>query len=91
MVDPHAWNPDWVMKPGEHLQESMDEDGVTLGAAATACGLSAETLQAVLDASVEITPPIAKGLQRGTNIPEGMWLNLERIYREGLAAGKKVI
>lgn len=91
MADPHRWDPDWVMKPGEHLQEWMDEDGITMLAAASVCGLSVDTIFGVLDASVQITPSVAKGLERGTNIPEGMWLNLERIYREGLAAGKKVI
>lgn len=91
MVSEHVYDPDWVIKPGEHLLDSMNEDGITRESAASVCGLPVETIDGVLDASVRITPGIARGLAQGTGIPDGMWLNLERIYRDGLAAGKKEI
>lgn len=85
------WNPDWVMKPGETLKDHMDEDGVTVNAVAKLCDLSPETIVGILDGSVAIDAGIACRLETGTDIPAGLWLNLQRIFNEGLAAGKTVL
>jgi len=91
-----AFDPDWVVAPGETLREWMDDNGLFhlgrdhgAGPMAVMCGLTPEVIEGVLAGTTEITEGIALGLQRGTQIPRYMWLNLERFYREGLRQGKK--
>lgn len=85
------WDPDWVVKPGDFLQEWIDENGMSTSAVATVCSLPPETVAGVLEGSVAIDASIACRLADGTSIPVGMWLNLQRIFNEGVAAGKKPI
>lgn len=82
------FDPDWVISPGETLRDWLDENGLTPRVAARACGLSPETFDGILRGTARIVPGIADKLQRGTMISARLWLNLERAYREGLAAGK---
>lgn len=84
----YAFDPDWVVRPGATLQEWMDVAGVEMVDLASVSGLRAMTVYGILHGTVEITPTVAEGLERGTHISVDMWLNLERIYRAGLAAGK---
>lgn len=88
----YAWDPDWCMRPGVHLQDWMDENGMGKmpGVLGMACGrVPEEIILGVLDGSVEINPKIAACLERGTMIPARLWLRLEEQYRAALAAGKK--
>ncbi len=85
------WDPDWVVKPGDTLKEWIDENGMSMVAVAAVCDLTPEVLAGVVDGSKAIDAGIAFRLSKGTSIPVGMWLNLQRIFNEGLAAGKKVM
>jgi len=81
-------NPDWVIKPGETLMDWMTEGRVHPITMSGICGLPVDAIEGIIDGSVEITPEIAEGLFRGTKISAQLWLNLEKAYRDGLAAGK---
>ena len=84
-----AFNPDWVVHPGSTLREWREENHLPVGAAALACARMPRDLYEQVEAgSAPITEPIAKGLEWGTHIPATLWMNLERIFRAGLAAGK---
>lgn len=85
------WDPDWVVKPGDFLKEWIDENGMSSAAVANVCDLSPEVVEGLLNGSVAIDAGIASRLANGTSIPVGLWLNLQRIFNEGVAAGKKVI
>ncbi len=88
----YPFDPDWVIKPGETLREWMEERKLSPRLMSTICGrIPPETIEGILDGTVEITPGIADWLQLGTDIPARLWLNLERIYRAGLDAGKSDI
>lgn len=83
------FDPDWVIAPGETLREWMEENHLHPRAAALTCGrMPLELFEGILAGEVAITPNVAEGLAR-TGIPARLWLNLERAYRLGLAAGKK--
>ena len=84
-----AFDPDWVISPGETLREWIEENNLTVRVTATACNLPVEAVQGVVDAKTRLSPRIAVGLEQGTQIPAYLWLNLERAYRNGLRAGKK--
>lgn len=87
----YPFDPDWVVRPGATLQEWMDERHLNLGDVAGSTGLRAMTVYGILHGTVEITPAVAEALERVTGISARMWLNLERNYRTGLAAGKSDI
>lgn len=82
-----AFEPEWVIKPGETIQDYLDEMEGTVDALAGATGLSVSELQAVIDGA-PLTQAIAEGLYRGTGVSVQLWLTLEERYRAGLAAGK---
>jgi plasmid maintenance system antidote protein VapI len=86
---PLKFDPDWVVAPGETLREWRLDNGLPTSAAATACAQMPLELYAAVEAGDEpITENVALGLEHGTQIPAFLWLNLERAYRAGLAAGK---
>lgn len=79
---------DWVVSPGEILREWMQENGFSERRTAISSGLDLRDIQGLLSGRVAITKAVAGHLEQGTQIPAKLWLNLERAYREGLAAGK---
>ena len=86
------FNPDWVVIPGETLKEWREEMNLPARAAAKACArMPLDLYEAVEAGKVEINEEIASALEYGTSIPKGLWLNLERLYRAGLAQGKTVL
>lgn len=82
-----TWDPEWVIRPGETIQDYIDETGGSVEALAGATGLSVSLLQGVIDGA-PLTPAIATALYEGTGVSEQLWLTLEARYRAGLAAGK---
>ncbi len=83
------FDPDWVVAPGETLKEWREDNGLPLRAAAKACYLNPETYEGVEAGTEPITEDMAQRLALGTQITAPLWLNLERVYRTGLKAGKK--
>lgn len=86
----YEFDPDWVIAPGETLKEWMDDAAVTVHMLHTMTNrqVPVDKLQAIIDGKGEITEAIASYLFYATGIPSQLWLNLERMYRTGLAAGK---
>ena len=91
------FNPDWTLAPAALLNEWLDEHpGITPQILADACARGDE-LPAVeaelLIGEVLDRKPLrsihAAVLERGTHIPARHWLNWEKQYRAGLAAGRK--
>jgi plasmid maintenance system antidote protein VapI len=84
-----AFNPDWVIHPGETLREWREENHLAISAAAMACARMPVALYERVEAGSEpISETIASALAHGTGISKTFWLNLERNFRAGLAAGK---
>lgn len=85
-----AFDPNWVVKPGETIREYMQEHNLSVGQLSIYCNLDVNVLNAWLRrVPLPITERHAEALERGTGIPASFWRNLERNYREGLAAGKE--
>ena len=87
MID-DEFEPDWVVAPGETLQEWIDEHRWSLQKTARACHMSVGEVEAILDGDRRITSLVADKLYDATGIPSRMWLGLERNFRRGLAQGK---
>ncbi len=89
MTRAFPFDPDWVVEPGATLREWRESNHLSIPAAATACaGMPVALYKRIETGGERITEDIAKGLEWGTRIPASLWLNLERAFRAGLAAGK---
>jgi plasmid maintenance system antidote protein VapI len=90
MISKVYFDPDWVISPGETLQEWLDEHKpLSVRSLATICGrMNSHRLQRIIDGKQKITRLDAERLEHGTGIPASLWLNLERAFRQGLAEGK---
>ena len=86
-----AWEPDWVLRPGEVIADYLTELGGSVEALARASELPTSVLEGIVNDDGPITEDIARSLYRGTGLSPEFWLNLERNYRTGLAAGKTVL
>jgi plasmid maintenance system antidote protein VapI len=82
------WTPDWIIRPGEFLAEVMTEGNLSIDQVATVCELEPTIIRGILTGQQPISSTEAAGLAR-MGVSEQFWLNAERHYREGLAAGKK--
>lgn len=84
-----AWDPDWVVAPGETLREWREHNHLPARAAAVACArMPLAIYQGIESGEVPIDETLASALAHGTSIPAVFWLTLERAFRAGLAAGK---
>jgi plasmid maintenance system antidote protein VapI len=83
------FDPDWVVAPGEMLAEWARDSELTAHQAAQRVDLHIENYMALLVGELALTNDVAGRLAVGTGISARMWLNMERIFRAGLAAGKR--
>lgn len=83
----YKFDPDWCIRPGVHLREFMEESNLSSRIVASVCGTTPEVIDGILDGTERITAKISDGLSR-LGISSTFWLNLERIYRDGLERGK---
>lgn len=86
-----AFDPDWVLRPGEVISDYLSEMGGTVDALAGSSGLPLATLLGIIEGDEPITVSVASSLFTGTGLSPEFWLNLEERYRTGLAAGKPVL
>lgn len=74
----HEFKPDWCMAPSETLREWFREAGSVVP--------DSIMIREVLERK-PLTSEHAGMLEACTGVTAQFWLNLERNYREGLAAG----
>jgi hypothetical protein len=87
------FDPDWTIAPAATLRAWMKENDLTRGALAVRCGRGESDIKAglIIQDVLNREPLLeshAEMLERGTGVPAHLWLNLERIYRADLAAGR---
>ncbi len=81
----YPYEPDYAVRPGETLQETIDALGIDQRELAARAGLSAKHVNQVIKGVAPITQDTAIRLERVTGVPARMWNNLEANYREQLA------
>lgn len=84
-----VYEPDFVVKPGETIKESMEVLGMNQTDLAKRMGLARKTVNEIISAKTEITPETALRLENVFGVPSNFWNNLERRYRDGLARRKE--
>lgn len=83
----YPFDPDWCMRPGVMLEELMSDMGLSKRMLAKVCLTDVATIDGILDGTVQIDAQVSAQLSL-LGISRTFWLNWERTYRAGLAAGK---
>lgn len=75
--------PSLAVHPGEVLQEELKSRGLLQNAFATRIGMQPSHLSALIHGKRNVTPAIAKKLERELGIAAQVWMNLQNLYRLG--------
>ena len=73
--------PSLGVHPGEILQEELKSRGLLQNAFANRIGMQPSHLSALIHGKRNVTPAIAKKLEKELSIPATTWLNLQNLYR----------
>lgn len=82
----YPFEPDYAVAPGETLREMLEALGMTQVELAVAIDVVPGKIDDIINGAEPITPKLADGLARMTQIPARMWLKMEANYRRDLAA-----
>jgi len=74
--------PDYLVTPGEVLEEYLDHAGISQASLAERTGLSKKTINEIVKAKSAITAETALKFERTLGRPAHFWSNLERQYQE---------
>ena len=74
--------PDYIVTPGEVLEDYLEQAGLTQASLAERTGLSKKTINEIIKAKSSITAETALKFERTLNRPAHFWSNLERQYQE---------
>jgi HTH-type transcriptional regulator/antitoxin HigA len=80
-----AWQPNWVVAPGEILLEALNDRGMTQAELAQRTARPAKTINEIVKGKAAITAETAIQLERVLGISARFWTGLEAAYRGGLA------
>lgn len=87
------FDPDWCIHPGTTLQdmyeESLKETVPYTPQQFIDAGITIEQLVGILVGTQEIDDDMAAAIAKATGSSTQFWINRERQFREGLAAGKE--
>ena len=78
----NTYAPDYMVTPGEVLEDYLEYAGLTQASLAERTGLSKKTINEIIKAKSAITPETALRFERTLNRPAHFWSNLERQYQE---------
>ena len=84
MVDkmPNQYVPDYLVTPGEVLEEYLETYGMTQAELADRTGLAKKTINEIIKGKSPITTETALKLERTLGRPAHFWNNLERQFQE---------
>jgi len=85
------FNPDYVVTPGEILEELLLERDITQNNFASRIQMSAKTLNQIIKGKAPITPETALKFETVTGMSAGTWGSLESSYRNSLAKQEETI
>jgi HTH-type transcriptional regulator/antitoxin HigA len=74
--------PDYLVTPGEVLQDYLEGFGMTQAELAARTGLTKKTVNEIIKGKSPITPESALKLERSLGRPAHFWNNLERQFQE---------
>ena len=78
----NQYTPDYLVTPGEVLEDYLESYGMTQAELAMRTGLAKKTINEIVKAKSPITTETALRLERALGRPAHFWNNLERQYQE---------
>jgi addiction module HigA family antidote len=86
MVDiKNQFQPDYIVSPGEILEEMLESKNIIKNEFAERCGRSPKAISQVIAGIAPITPELAIRFHRVLGSSPALWNNLETNYRLQLA------
>jgi len=85
MSSTSAYAPDFIVTPGEILEETLETKTIAKGDFAKRTGLSMKTISLILAGKAPILPETALQFERVLGVSAEIWTNLESRYRLDLA------
>ncbi len=82
----YRYSPDYAVPPGETLAEVLQERGMSQAELARRADISAKHVNQIVQADAPISPEIALKLERVTQVPAGLWTQLEAQYQQQQSA-----
>jgi HTH-type transcriptional regulator / antitoxin HigA len=79
------WEADWIIPPGEFLQEELEIRNMSQSELARRMGRPVKTINEIINGKAAITPETALQLELTLGISARYWTGLESTYREHLA------
>jgi HTH-type transcriptional regulator/antitoxin HigA len=77
----YSYEPDYVVSPGEILEETLKASSIQKNDLAVRCGLSEKTISLILSGKAPVTPETAIQFERVLGISASIWNNLEAKYQ----------
>lgn len=84
-IKENQYIPDFLVTPGEVLDEYLESLGMTQAELATRTGLAKKTINEIIKGKSPISPETSLKLERTLGRPAHFWNNLERQYQENQA------
>lgn len=81
MVNEYGFAPDYVVAPGEILDEILRTKGMSKIDLADRCGLTPKTISLIIAGKAPVTPETAIQFERVLGMSASIWNNLESAYR----------
>jgi HTH-type transcriptional regulator / antitoxin HigA len=78
----NSFIPDYLVTPGEVLEEYLEDRGMTQAELADRTGLAKKTIDEIIKAKSPITHEAALKLERALGRPAHFWSNLEQQYQD---------
>ena len=78
----YSYEPDYVTEPGETLQETIENLGISQKELADRTGFTAKHINQLISGAKRISPDAALRLEKVTGVPARLWNNLESNYQE---------
>lgn len=78
----NQYHPDYLVTPGEVIEEFLDTLGMSQAELAARTGLAKKTVNEIIKGKAPITPDTALKLERALGRPAHFWSNLERQLQE---------
>jgi len=82
MQTTNKYVPDYLVTPGEVLEDYLEYAGLTQVSLAERTGLSKKTINEIINAKSAITAETALKFERTLGRPAHFWSNLERQYQD---------
>lgn len=81
MTRPSAFQPDYAITAGEHLQTVLEQLGMTQSDLSARTGLSAKHINQIIKKGISVSPEIATQLEYATRVPAEVWAGLDARYQ----------